>query len=595
MSYEFRDSDLYGLAQKLGADTKQKGDELFFRWCPYCHGDGHDKETFSVNLRTGLFKCFRSGCDKHGHFVQLARDFGFPLDMGETPRKYRELPQRPLKVKESAVGYLGSRGISREVVERYRISSRKDNEKVLVFPFYDENHVLRFVKYRKTDFERERDKNKEWCEKDTMPILFGMDQCQDFQRLVITEGQIDSLSVAEAGIKNAVSVPNGAKGFTWVENCWDWISKFPEVVIFGDHEKGKITLVDELSKRLRCKLRVVRPEDYLGEKDANAILQKYGVEAIRQAVNNAQVIPVNHVVRLADVESVDLNTLPKIKTGVTNLDRVIGGLYFGQVVLLTGKRGEGKSTFMGALIAEALNQGKKVLAYSGELPGYHFKRWLDLQIAGPHNVVTTYNQFSDPEYSLPAEVVDKINNWYYDQAFLYDNNALDGDEYESLLDTVEKTIQRYGVNIVCIDNLMTAIDVSSSDSQYIQQSQFVRSLKQIAVRYNVVVLLVAHPRKTQGWVTDNDMVSGTSDITNRVDTVLSYAKNPEEESPGGKLFVLKNRMTGRLALKENAIQVAYDPVSKRVYSSSGSPNYRYTWENPKEEEFDDFNDLPFEV
>ena len=451
----------------------------------------------------------------------------------------------------------------------------------MVFPFYDENHVLRFVKYRKTDFDRERDKNKEWCEKDTMPILFGMDQCQDFQQLVITEGQIDSLSVAEAGVKNAVSVPNGAKGFTWVENCWDWISKFPEVVVFGDHEKGKITLV--------------RSEDYLGEKDANAILQKYGAEAILQAVNDAKVLPVNHVVRLAEVESVDLNALPKISTGIPNLDRITGGLYFGQVVLLTGKRGEGKSTVMGQFIAEALSQGYKTLAYSGELPGYHFKRWLDLQIAGPHNVVTTYNQFSDPEYSLPAEVVDKINSWYYDQAFLYDNNALDGDEYESLLDTVEKTIQRYGVNMVCIDNLMTAIDVSSSDSQYIQQSQFVRSLKQIAVRYNVVVLLVAHPRKTQGEVSDNDMVSGSSDITNRVDTVLSYAKNPEEESPGGKLFVLKNRMTGRLALKENAIQVAYDPVSKRVYSSSGSPNYRYTWENSKEEEFDDFNDLPFEV
>ena len=48
-------------------------------------------------------------------------------------------------------------------------------------------------------------------------------------------------------------------------------------------------------------------------------------------------------------------------------------------------------------------------------------------------------------------------------------------------------------------------------------------------------------------------------------------------------------------MKENAIQVAYDPISKRVYSSSGSPNYRYTWENSKEEEFDDFNDLTFEV
>lgn len=592
MGYEFQERDLLGLASKLGADTRRKGDELFFKWCPYCHGDGHDKDTFSVNLTTGLYKCFRSGCDRHGHFVQLARDFGYPLDMGDAPRKYRELPQRPLKVKEQAVRYLEGRGISREVTERYHISARKDNENVLVFPFYDENHTLRFVKYRKTDFDRERDKNKEWCEKDTMPILFGMDQCEDFSRLVITEGQIDSLSVAEAGIPNAVSVPNGARGFTWVENCWDWVSKFPEVVVFGDCERGKVTLVDELSRRLRCKLRVVRQEDYLGEKDANAILQKYGPEAIRQAVHNAQVLPVNHVVRLADVESVDLNDLERIRTGFSNLDRVVDGFFMGQLVLLTGKRGEGKSTLMGQLMAEALNQGYKVLAYSGELPGYQFKRWLDFQLAGPQNVLTTYNVYSDPRYSLEEDTVQRLNRWYYDNAFLYDSNSLNGDEYESLLETVEKTIQRYGVKLVCVDNLMTAIDVARADSQYIQQSQFVRSLKQIAVRYNVVVLLVAHPKKTDGKVTDNDAVSGSSDITNRADIVLSYVKNAEGEAPGGKVFVMKNRMTGKLALGDGAVATEYEPSSKRIYQAGSSPSYKYDWERTPAE-FGSADDLPF--
>lgn len=592
MGYEFQERDLLGLASKLGADTRRKGDELFFKWCPYCHGDGHDKDTFSVNLTTGLYKCFRSGCDRHGHFVQLARDFGYPLDMGDTPRKYRELPQRPLKVKEQAVRYLEGRGISRAVTERYHISARKDNENVLVFPFYDENHTLRFVKYRKTDFDKERDKNKEWCEKDTMPILFGIDQCQDFSRLVITEGQIDSLSLAEAGIPNAVSVPNGARGFTWIENCWDWVSKFPEVVVFGDCERGKITLVDELSRRLRCKLRVVRQEDYLGEKDANAVLQKYGPEALRQAVANAQVLPVNHVVRLADVESVDLNDLERIRTGFSNLDRVVDGFFMGQLVLLTGKRGEGKSTLMGQLMAEALNQGYKVLAYSGELPGYQFKRWLDFQLAGPQNALTTYNVYSDPRYSLGEDTVERLNRWYYDSAFLYDNNSLNGDEYESLLETIEKAIQRYGVKLVCVDNLMTAIDVASADSQYIQQSQFVRSLKQIAVRYNVVVLLVAHPKKTEGKVTDNDAVFGSSDITNRADLVLSYVKNPEGETQGGKVFVLKNRMTGKLALGESAVAMEYEPSSKRIYQAGSSPSYQYGWERIPAE-FDPADDLPF--
>ena len=47
-------------------------------------------------------------------------------------------------------------------------------------------------------------------------------------------------------------------------------------------------------------------------------------------------------------------------------------------------------------------------------------------------------------------------------------------------------------------------------------------LKKIAVKYNVVVLLVAHPRKSNNDFT-NDDVSGSADITNKVDVVMHMA------------------------------------------------------------------------
>ena len=81
------------------------------------------------------------------------------------------------------------------LMRRYNITTRNDNDRILVFPFYDEQNILRFVKYRNTDFVKGRDKAKEWCEHDTMPILFGMAQCEDFTRLVITEGQIFQICV----------------------------------------------------------------------------------------------------------------------------------------------------------------------------------------------------------------------------------------------------------------------------------------------------------------------------------------------------------------------------------------------------------------
>ncbi len=565
--YDFKSKDVFDFAEFIGAETKQKGNELFFKYCPRCHGGGGDKETFSVNLQSGAFKCFRASCDYHGHFVELARDFGYKLD-NDRERKYRRLPQPKIESKPKAIEYLESRGISEEVARRYKITTQTHNENVLVFPFYDDQNVLQFVKYRKINFDKRFDKNKEWCEAETMPILFGMAQCEDFTRLVITEGQIDSLSLATCGIKNAVSVPTGALGFTWLANCWDWVNKFQEVVVFGDYEKGKITLIETLEKRLQMKVKCVRPEDYLCEKDANDILRKYGKEAIIHAVENAELREVKYVKRLATVEAVNLRDLPKIKTGIRPLDRVCGGLLLGHVVLLSGKRGEGKSTFMSQLVAEAIEQDNAVFVYSGELPNYHFKNWLDLQIAGANHICTVRNEYNDEEYYLTDGCVKKINAWYYDKAFIFDNSAVSDDEFEGLIKVMVDAICRYDIKLVCIDNLMTAMDGDPNTDLYRQQSQFVKKLERLAQQYDVAIILVAHPKKTNNAF-DNDTVSGSSDITNAVSFVFNYQRADEGDECNSYLMVTKNRMNGKLMTGDNAIPLYYSEKSKRI---SENPN-----------------------
>jgi len=563
--YEYKVQDVFDFANFVGAETKQKGDELFFKYCPRCKGGGADKNTFSINLGDGVFKCFRASCDYHGHFVELARDFGFKLDDGQE-RKYRKLPQPKIETKPAAITYLEKRGIPELIARRYKITTQKNNDNILVFPFYDEQNTLQFVKYRKMDFDKSRDKNKEWCEKDTMPILFGMAQCEDFERLVITEGQLDSLSVAACDIKNAVSVPTGAVGFTWLANCWDWINRFEEVVVFGDHENGKITLIETLEKRLHMKVKCVRPEDYLCEKDANDILRKYGKDAIIKAIENAQLRDVKHVVPLAKVKSVNLKDLPKIKTGIRQLDRICGGLLLGHVTLLSGKRGEGKSTFMSQLVAEAIDQGNAVFIYSGELPNYHFKNWLDLQLAGKAHIESTMNEFGDNEYFLSAETTEKINRWYSDKAYIFDNSAVSDDEYEGLLRVITDSICRYDIKLVCIDNLMTAMECDASTDLYRQQSVFVKQLEKLAQQYDVAVVLVAHPKKTNAEF-DNDTVSGSADITNAVSFVWNYQRAKVEESCDSRLMVTKNRMNGKYLIGENAISLYYSEKSKRILAN----------------------------
>ena len=584
MNYVMNRDDLMSFAEFIGAETKEKGKDLFFRYCPRCGSSApkDDEWKFSVNWKTGAFGCLRGSCGYHGHFVELCRDYGYKLGM-DTEREYTQFkqPERRIIPREAALEYLKGRGISKETAERYEVTCFEDKPNILCFPFFNEYGKLEFIKYRNMAYKKGKNGSKEWCAEGGKPILFGMKQCTSFDRLVITEGQLDSMSVAEAGIENAVSVPTGMNGFTWLPNCYDWIKRFDKVVVFGDMEKGHMSLLDTLKQRLPNRVLAVRKEDYLGEKDANDILRSFGPGAVRTAVENAQDPDIGYVKELADVEDVDLNLLPKVKTGYCEIDSALGGgICFGQVCLLTGRRGNGKSTFMSNIVANALDQDVGVFAYSGELADYHFKRWLNYQLAGNDYIIEGENGYGDPVYTIDKDISKKISEWYRGKAFIYDNGYVDSEEeMKNLTDIVKDVASRRNVKLNCIDNLMTAMEtVNEQSNLYLAQSNFVGELKKIAVRYDVAIILVAHPRKhgKDDTAFDNDDVAGSGDITNKVDIVMNYSRAKEGADHDCELEISKNRLAGTLRMGSNKIPLNYSAKTKRV-TGERELEKRYGW------------------
>lgn len=588
--YEFKPSDAYDFARHVGILCKERGDELFFKTCPYCkpRATRGNVNTFSINLKTGQHKCLRASCGVSGNMITLARDFDFSLgteiDEYYAPKKkYRELPQpkEPVIPKPEALQYLESRGISEEVAKRYEITVQTKNPNILVFPFYDEVGKLKFVKYRKTDFDKTKDANKEWCESKTKPILFGMKQCDtSFKRLVIVEGQMDCLAVATAGINNVVSVPTGAKGFTWVPYCWNWLCKWEEIIVFGDYEKGSISLLDELSKRLKTKIKHVREEDYLDCKDANEILLKYGKEQVIKCVENAIPIPVENVIDLADVKDVDPYSLEKIPTRIQEVDKLLcGGLIFGCVNLITGKSGKGKSTLASQILGNAIDCGYNVFAYSGELPNFLFKSAIDFQSAGPQNVIEE-NRGEYVRRYVRKSAKEEIEEWYRGKCMLYDRTMVN-DEDTDLLKTIEQMIISQNVRVVLIDNLMTMISQTNvKGSKLDSQSNISHKLEDMARFYNVCIILVAHKRKDSG-IDDEDMddsIRGDSDIVNSAGVIIHYNVNKDEvdmdEFPR-IIAVTKNRVFGRT--NYNGWKVKFDEKSKRIYGNNDDPDYLLGW------------------
>lgn len=610
--YTFKRQDALNFAQFINAQTYTRGDELVFRVCPYCRGSmKDDQKKFAINLTSGAFNCFRASCGAKGSFWQLAKEFDFPLTdadayYGYDTKKYRTFRIDHIESKNGAVRYCESRGISEEVCRKYELTVKKNTENILVFPFRDCKGVVDFVKYRKMDFDPAKDNNKEWSESGGKPILFGMNQCDmSVDTLVLTEGQLDSLSVATAGIPNAVSVPTGCKGKTWIPHCWDFVNRFKNLIVFGDNEKGEITLVDMVQDRFpNVLVKVIRSEDYGGCKDANEILQTYGVEAVRKAVEGAEALPVKHVVDVSDVADVNILAMPAMRTRITEIDDVLTrGLYYGQVILLTGNRGDGKSTFMQQIVCNAVDSGVNTFLYSGELPNYVIRNACKTMWAGKHE-----SEVSDKER-------DTIFQYYKGRLFLYDSFAVQDDESEDILKMSELAITQYGCKLICLDNLMTIVEADNNDSLYRVQSKFVGRLTAIAKKYSVIVILVAHPRKRVGGdsksVFSNDDISGSADITNKVDVVMSYQRCHKRKDESvvdpsmRELWITKNRLTGRLAVNDDAIRLKYEAKTRRITGEDQSFTggaFNYKWieaigQKPKPIGFEDVNyeqeEIPF--
>jgi len=240
---------------------------------------------------------------------------------------------------------------------------------------------------------------------------------------------------------------------------------------------------------------------------------------------------------------------------------------------------------MSQIIAEAMEQDINTFVYSGELPDFMFKGWLDFQLAGRQNLVERTNEYGDKFYSIPEEVQDKISQWYQGRCYIYDNGYIPEkeSEMESLIETIEKTIKQYDTKLICIDNLMTAMEGARDNSDlYMGQSNFVGRLKKIAMKYNVAVVLVAHPKKieTKDGKTramSNEDLMGSGDISNKVDVVI-YHNRIQGDDSGGAITVTKNRLNGRLITGDSAIMLNYSASCKRISSIQDGASKAYGWE-----------------
>lgn len=517
------------IAEKHFGDFKVRNNQVVAEWCPFCHGNNIDQHTFAVGMHNGAWNCLRGSCQKSGSFKELCDFLGERVDVDyvstSAAKKQKKEYVKPdpnvyKPIADQCMTYFARRRISEETVKAFGIMS--DNNGNIVFPFYRDK-TLTYVKYRRPVRNEElkqpvlradgtpelgpdgqpkmKKLAKEWQEPNTESILFGMDNVTPTKPLIITEGEIDAMSIYEAGNHNVVSVPCGCSNLDWIESCYDWLEDFQQIILFGDNDEPGREMVTMVMKRLgedRCMLAPEYPVlFYNGEeknrlcKDANEILICYGADAINDLIAKCEPAPIKGILNISSVRIPDPTKVPRVLTRIPTLDDLMAGFGEGSFNIISGKRGEGKSTIGGSFILNAVEQGLPCCIYSGELNSGKVFEWLCQQACEPKYIKRVTDPRSGKVYGVVPEVIqDRIRKWLDQKVYLYDNGLIDDCPMdESILKIFNVAAKRYGCRVFLCDNVMSAL--ASADEENKAQIKFAAALKQFAVKFKAVVLCVA--------------------------------------------------------------------------------------------------------
>ena len=498
--------------------------------------NGDEGKSLSVRLtgaKAGVWADFASG--EKGDLLDLwaavrgcsiaeaireAKDYlGVRDSMPEREKKEFKRPAKPQcqTAKAWALEWLQMRGLTPETIAAFKIAEQTRGGKTYcLFPYIRDGELVN-VKYR--NIAEKKDMRQEGGAE---PCLFGWHLIDPKARTVaICEGEIDAMTLHQCGIP-ALSVNAGAGNHQWLENDWERLERFDEVLVFFDNDTAGEDGAKEVIRRLgmeRCK-RVTLPT-----KDANDyLMQGAEGEDFWRAVKEAKPLDPEEMRQASDfmskVKAMFYPAHDDDRDPVLRLDKDLDWFEFrpGELSVWTGYNGHGKSLMLSQVLLGLMQQGERVMVFSGEMtPERQLKRMVK-QCAGLDRPTMQF--------------IDAIGGWLRDKLWLF--NVVGSAAIDRLLTVFLYGSKRYGMRHFVIDSLMMTDVPEDGPGSMTAQKDAMRKLCDFARRNGVHVHLVAHPRKgaDESKGPGKLDVAGSSKITDGADNVFTvWSARKDENDP----------------------------------------------------------------
>jgi twinkle protein len=388
------------------------------------------------------------------------------------------------------VDWFADRGISKQTLQDLRVTEGPEfmpqtgkSENTIQFNYFIGDQLIN-VKYRDG---RKNFKLYKGAEK----VFYNINSIVGYDTCVIVEGEMDVLAMHEAGVKNVISVPNGAtlnsNNLDYLDNCIDYFEDKEKVILAVDADEPGQALKQEFIRRLGAEVCFL--VDFEDCKDANDYLVKYGADKLRDAIHNVKPVPLEGVSTLRDIEDelqdfVKNGFKPGFQIGIDNFDKIFS-TYTSQFITVTGIPSSGKSDFVDQMcVGYNKNYGWKTAFASPEnqptfLHAHKLMRkvWMDMPSPG------------DIGGNKWNQVADHVNDNFY---------FIDMDKYslEAVLRKGAELVKRKGIKCLVIDPFNKVRDVNaSSDDVNRYTLEYLQKIEVFAKKFDVLVIVVAHPTK----------------------------------------------------------------------------------------------------
>ena len=383
-----------------------------------------------------------------------------------------------------------TRGISKQTLDDLKVTEGPEwmpqtqkTENVIKFNYFMGGELTN-VKYRDG---RKNFKLYKGAEK----VFYNIDSTVGFEYCVIVEGEMDVLALHEAGITNAISVPNGAtlntNNLDYLDACIDYFEDKEKIVLAVDSDEAGQALQTELIRRLGSEVCYITTfEDC---KDANEYLLKYGKEKLSERVSKAKPVPLENVTTFRDIEDevtdfVRNGFKPGFQVGLQNFDEIFS-TYTGQFITVTGIPSSGKSDFVDQMVVGYNNNygWKTAFASPENQPTY----------LHAHKLMRKTWQGMPTKEDIGAErwnqIADHCNSNYF---------HIDMERYtlDSVLRKGAELVKRKGIKCLVIDPFNKVRDVDSKTEDVNRYTmEYLSKIEIFAKKFDVLVFIVAHPTK----------------------------------------------------------------------------------------------------